>query len=199
LGLALLIAGLVLFFAPHILVTDRARRAALIAQIGDPAYKVLFSLVSIAGIVAIAYGFGLYRQTQWIDVWNPPTWTRHVAVALMWPASICVVAAYIRGDIYRVLKHSMLVGVKLWAAAHLVSNGDLGSIILFGSILAWAVYDRISLKRRTDPGAPPIPAGGRRNDFIAVIVGTLLYLALGLLFHPLVIGIPVFGTPAHGI
>ena len=197
-GLALLIAGLVLFFTPHILVTDRARRAALIAQIGDPAYKVLFSLVSIAGIVAIAYGFGLYRQTQWIGIWNPPAWTRHVAVALMWPASICVVAAYIRGDIYRVLKHPMLVGVKLWAAAHLISNGDLGSIILFGSILAWAVYDRISLKRRTDPGAPPIPTGGRRNDFIAVIAGTLLYLALGLLFHPIVLGMPVFGTPAHG-
>ena len=198
-GLVLLIAGLVLFFAPHILVTDRARRAALIARIGNGAYMALFSLISIAGIVAIAYGFGLYRQTQWIDIWNPPTWTRHVAVALMWPASICVVAAYIRGDIYRVLKHPMLVGVKLWAAAHLISNGDLGSIILFGSILAWAVYDRISLKHRSDPGAPPIPSGGRRNDLIAVIVGTLLYLALGFLFHPLVVGIPVFGTPAHGI
>lgn len=198
-GLVLLIAGLLLFIAPHLLVTDRARRAALIARIGNGAYKALFSLISIAGIVAIAYGFGLYRQTQWIDIWNPPAWTRHVAVALMWPASICVVAAYIRGDIYRVLKHPMLVGVKLWAAAHLISNGDLGSIILFGSILAWAVYDRISLKRRTDPGAPPIPTGGRRNDLIAVIAGTLLYLALGLLFHPLVVGIPVFGTPAHGI
>ena len=195
-GLLLLIAGLVLFIAPHILVTDRARRAALIARIGHGAYMALFSLISIAGIVAIAYGFGLYRQTQWIDVWSPPTWTRHVAVALMWPASICVVAAYIRGDIQRVLKHPMLVGVKLWAAAHLISNGDLGSIILFGSILGWAVYDRISLKRRTDPGAPPIRSGGRRNDFIAVIIGTLLYFALGFLFHPLVVGMPVFGRPA---
>jgi uncharacterized membrane protein len=198
LGLALLIAGLVLFIAPHILVTDRSRRAALIARIGHGAYMALFSLVSIAGIAAIAYGFGLYRQTQWIEIWNPPAWTRHIAVALMWPASICVVAAYIRGDVQRVLKHPMLVGVKLWAAAHLISNGDLGSIILFGSILAWAVYDRISLKHRSDPGGPPIPSGGRRNDFIAVIVGTLLYLALGLLFHPLVLGLPVFGTPAHG-
>lgn len=195
-GLSLLIAGLVLLIAPHILVTDRARRAALIASIGHGAYMAFFSLISIAGIVAIAYGFGLYRQTQWIDIWNAPVWTRHVAVALMWPASICVVAAYIRGDIQRVLKHPMLVGVKLWAAAHLISNGDLGSIILFGSILVWAVYDRISLKRRTDPGAPPIPSGGRRNDFIAVIVGTLLYLALGFLFHPLVVGMPVFGRPA---
>ena len=106
----------------------------------------------------------------------------------MWPATICLVAAYIRGDIKRVLKHPMLVGVKLWALAHLIANGDLGGIILFGSILAWAVFDRITLKRRSDPGAPPIPNGGRRNDVIAVVVGTLLYLALGFWFHPYVIG-----------
>ena len=82
----------------------------------------------------------------------------------MWPASIFVVAAYIRGDIWRTLKHPLLVGVKTWAVAHLISNGDLGSIVLFGSFLAWAVYDRITLKRRSDPGAPAIPADGRRRD-----------------------------------
>ena len=91
----------------------------------------------------------------------------------------------------------MLVGVKTWAVAHLISNGDLGSIVLFGSFLVWAVYDRITLKRRTDPGAPPFPVGGRRNDVIALVVGTLLYLALGLVFHPIVVGVPVFGRPAY--
>ena len=90
----------------------------------------------------------------------------------------------------------MLVGVKTWAVAHLISNGDLGSIVLFGAVLAWAVFDRITLKRRTDPGAPPIPAGGRRRDLIAIAVGTVLYLALGFIFHPLVLGVPVFGKPA---
>jgi uncharacterized membrane protein len=112
---------------------------------------------------------------------------------LVWPAIILVTAAYIPGNIKRTLKHPMLAGVKLWAFAHLLSNGDLGSIILFGAILAWAVYDRISLKRRTDAGAPPIPVGGWRNDALAVVVGTILYLALGFVFHPLVIGVPVFG------
>jgi uncharacterized membrane protein len=112
----------------------------------------------------------------------------------MWPAVICVVAAYIRGDIQRVLKHPMLVGVKLWALAHLIANGDLGGIILFGAILAWAVFDRITLKRRSDPGAPAIPSGGRRNDVIAVVVGTLVYLALGFWFHPYLIGLRVFGS-----
>jgi NnrU protein len=96
------------------------------------------------------------------------------------------------GHIKRALKHPMLAGVKLWALAHLIANGDLGSIILFGSVLAWAVYDRVSLKHRTDPGAPPIPMGGWRNDAIAVVVGVLVYLALGFLFHPIVIGVPAF-------
>jgi uncharacterized membrane protein len=107
-----------------------------------------------------------------------------------------VVAAYSRGNIWRTLKHPMLVGVKTWAVAHLIANGDLGSIVLFGSFLAWAVYDRITLKRRTDPGAPPIPVGGHRHDVIALVIGTVLYLALGFIFHPLVVGIPVFGRPA---
>jgi uncharacterized membrane protein len=107
-----------------------------------------------------------------------------------------MVAAYIRGNIWRTLKHPMLVGIKTWAAAHLVSNGDLGSIILFGSFLLWAVYDRVSLKHRADAGAPPIPAGGRRNDMFAIVVGTVLYLLLGLVFHPLVVGRAVFGRAA---
>jgi len=86
---------------------------------------------------------------------------KHIAVALMLPAVILVVASYIRGRIYTTLKHPMLTGVKLWAAAHLIANGDLGSIILFGSFLGWAVFDRISLKRRPDAGAPPIPVAVR--------------------------------------
>jgi len=116
----------------------------------------------------------------------------------MWPAAICIAAAYSPGQIKTTLKHPMLVGVKLWAFAHLISNGDLGSIVLFGSVLGWAVFDRISLKHRTDPGGPPIPVGGKRQDIIALIGGTILYLLLGFLFHPLVIGVPAFGTPALG-
>jgi uncharacterized membrane protein len=88
----------------------------------------------------------------------------------------------------------MLAGVKLWALAHLLANGDLGSIILFGSVLAWAVYDRISLKHRADSGAPPIPVGGVGNDLVAVAVGIVAYLALAFAFHPLVIGVPVIGV-----
>jgi len=198
-GLAVLIIGLALFIAGHVFVTRRKARAAVIARIGEMPYKALFSLVAIAGIVLIVWGFAHYRTEGYIQVWTPPLWMRHITVALVWPAIIFVTAAYIPGDIKRTLKHPMLVGVKLWAFAHLLSNGDLGGITLFGSLLAWAVFDRITLKRRDDPGAPPIPVRGRRNDIIAIVVGTILYLLLGLWFHPLIIGIPVFGTPAPGM
>jgi uncharacterized membrane protein len=197
-GLTLEILGLVIFLGTHVFVTMRDRRAALVARIGEWPYRGLFSLVSIAGIVLIGYGFAAYRGSGPIMVWHPPAWTRHIVVALMWPASIMVAAAYIPGNIKRVLKHPMLVGVKTWAFAHLCANGDLGGIILFGSVLAWAVYDRITLKHRKDAGAPPIPVGGAKNDIIAIVVGTIIYLALGFVFHPIVIGVPAFGTPALG-
>jgi len=192
-GLALEILGLVIFLGAHVFVTMRDRRAALISTLGAGPYRGLFSLVSIVGIVLIGYGFARYRAEGLIMIWNPPVWTRHIVVALMWPASIMVVAAYIRGHIKRVLKHPMLVGVKTWAVAHLCANGDLGGIILFGSVLLWAGYDRATLKRRPDPGAPEIPVGGIGNDIIAIVVGTALYLALGFLFHPYVVGLPAFG------
>jgi uncharacterized membrane protein len=191
-GLVIMIAGLVLFVGPHVFVTRREARAALIARIGEGLYKGLFSVVAILGAVLMAYGFGAYRAAGSIEVWSPPLWTRHVAALLMLLASIFVVAAYIRGRIKTTLKHPMLVGVKTWAVAHLISNGDLGSIILFGGLLAWAVFDRISLKWRTDPGEPPLPVGGARNDNIAVVVGIVLFVALGLLFHPYVVGVPAF-------
>jgi uncharacterized membrane protein len=197
-GLAVEIVGLVIFLGAHVFVTMRDERASLVARIGEWPYRGLFSLVAIVGIVLIAYGFVSYRAAGMIVVWDPPAWTRHVVVVLMWPASIMVAAAYIPGNIKRVLKHPMLAGVKTWAFAHLCANGDLGGIVLFGSVLAWAVYDRIALKHRADPGAPPIPLGGVKNDMIAVGVGTIIYLALGFVFHPIVIGVPAFGTPAMG-
>jgi uncharacterized membrane protein len=195
-GLAILVLGLIVFIGTHVFVTMRPQRAAVIARIGEGWYKGLLGLASVLGLILIGYGFGQYRATGWIDVWYPPRWTYHITQFLMWPASIFVVAAYLRGNIWRALKHPMLLGVKTWAVAHLISNGDLGSILLFGSFLGWAGYDRSTLKRRTDPGTLSIAAGGHGNDILALVVGTLLYLALGLLFHPLVIGHAVFGKPA---
>ena len=193
-GLPVMILGLVLFLGIHTLTTQRALRARVVASMGEASYKIGYTLVSVAGLALVTWGYSNYRATGWIDVWNPPTAFKHITVALMLPAVIMVVASYIRGRIYTTLKHPMLTGVKLWAAAHLLANGDLGSIILFGSFLAWAVFDRISLKRRPDAGGPPIPVGGPGNDLIAIAVGVIVYLALAFAFHPVVIGVAVIGT-----
>jgi uncharacterized membrane protein len=190
-GLLVMILGLVLFLGVHTLTTQRELRARVIALLGEGGYKIGYALLSVVGLALIAWGFGHYRATEWIDIWYPPKALKHITVALMLPAVILVVAAYIRGRIYAAVKHPMLAGVKLWAAAHLLANGDLGSIILFGSFLGWAVFDRISLKHRADPGAPPIPVGGIGNDMITVAVGFVAYLALAFVFHPVVIGVPV--------
>jgi uncharacterized membrane protein len=191
--LVVMILGLVLFFAAHVFTTKRDARAQAIAQLGEGTYKILYSVVSLAGLALIVWGFAHYRATGWIDIWHPPKAMKHITVALMLPAVILVVASYLRGRIYATLKHPMLAGIKLWAFAHLLANGDLGSIILFGSFLGWGVYDRISLKHRKDPGGPPIPVGGVTNDLIALAVGIVAYLALAFAFHPVVIGVPVMG------
>lgn len=193
-GLLVMILGLLLFLGAHVFTTRREARAEAVARLGEGTYKIVYSVVSLAGLALIVWGFAHYRATGWIDVWYPPKALKHITLALMLPAVIMVVASYLRGRIYTTLKHPMLAGVKLWAASHLLANGDLGSIILFGSFLAWAVFDRISLKRRKDAGGPPIPVGGLTNDLLAVAVGVVVYLALAFAFHPVVIGVPVVGV-----
>ena len=193
-GLLVMILGLVLFLGAHTLTTRRELRSDIIATTGESGYKIGYALVSLAGLALIVWGFAHYRATEWRPIWTPPTFLKHLNVALMLPAVILVVAAYLRGRIYTAVKHPMLTGVKLWAFGHLLANGDLGGIILFGSFLAWAVYDRISLKRRADAGSPPIPVGGATNDLIAIVVGIIVYLALAFAFHPVVIGVPVMGS-----
>ena len=193
-GLLVMILGLVLFLGVHTLTTQRELRASVIASTGEGGYKAGYALASLAGLALIVWGYAAYRAAGMWQVWTPPTAFKHIAVALMLPAVILVVASYIRGRIYTTLKHPMLAGVKLWAAAHLLANGDFGSIVLFGSFLGWAVFDRISLKHRADAGGPPIPVGGLGNDLIAVGVGVIAYLALAFAFHPVVIGVPVIGV-----
>jgi uncharacterized membrane protein len=188
-----MIAGLVLFLGAHTLTTQRDLRRRFIASLGEGGYKGAYALVSLIGLVLIVWGFAHYRASGFVEIWSPPKALKYLNSALMLPAVILVVAAYLRGRIYAAVKHPMLAGVKLWAFGHLLANGDLGGIILFGSFLGWAVFDRISLKRRADPGAPPIPVGGLGNDAIAVVVGIVAYLALAFAFHPLVMGIPVVG------
>ena len=191
-GLAILILGLVLFLANHLFVTRREARAAAIARLGRPVYFALFGIVSLISLALIVWGFAEYRAHGWVDVWQPPAFMRHITILLMLFAVVFATATFIPSHIKARLKFPMLAAVKTWALAHLLSNGDLGSILMFGAFLAWAVIARISLKRRADAVLPAAPAG-YTNDVIVVLVGVVVYLAIGYAFHPAVIGVPVFG------
>ena len=191
-GLLFLILGLLVFLATHVFVTMREARAAAIATLGLNTYRALFSIVSLGSLALIVWGFGDYRAHQWIQVWSPPGFMRHITIGLMLPAVILVVAYFIPSHIKTKAKHPLLAADKTWALAHLLSNGDLGSILMFGVFLAWGVYARIAAKRRTDFVVAPAPAGWT-NDAIVVVLGIVIYLAIGYAFHPIVIGVPVFG------
>jgi uncharacterized membrane protein len=191
-GLAVLILGLVVFIANHLFVGFRAARAGAIARLGRPVYHSLFGLVSLIGVALIAWGYATYRASEWVQVWTPPAGMRHATVALMLIASILIAAYLVPSRIKAWTKHPLLLAVKTWAFAHLLANGDLGSILLFGSFLAWAVFAFATARRRKDVVPPRAPEGWL-NDGIVVVLGIAIYAALGFWFHPYVIGVPVFG------
>jgi uncharacterized membrane protein len=193
----LLVLGLIVFLGVHSFSMARGARSSLIARIGEGPYKGLYSLLSLAGIIMISIGYGQYRASGYIPVWDPPVWTRHLTLLLVWIAFVLFVAAYLPGHIKHRLKHPMLAGVKIWALAHLLANGDLGSILLFGSFLAWGVAARISVKRRdvaAQHGGPAAAPAGFRNDVLAVVVGTAVYVAFVVWLHPALIGVSVLPT-----
>lgn len=191
-NLAIMIIGLVLFLGAHLLPTRQALRQSLVGSLGEKGYKGLFTVLSLAGIVLIAVGFGRYRAAGYIAVWDPPRWMAHLNILLMWFAMVALFASKAPGEIKRRLKHPMLVGVKIWALGHLLANGDLGSIILFGSFLAWAVYDRISVKYRQPDAGKDIPPGFSSGDIKALGIGTAVWVFF-ILVHPWLIGVSVFG------
>jgi uncharacterized membrane protein len=122
-GLMVLVLGLILFLGPHVLLTMRPQRAAVVKRLGEWPYKGLFAALSIAGLYVTGKGFGMYETAGPLVLWTAPAWTRHITEALMLPACIFVAAAYLPGSIKLALKHPMLVGVKTWAVAHLLVNG----------------------------------------------------------------------------
>lgn len=193
-GLGILVLGLAVFLATHVFVSFREARAGVIERVGLPLYRGLFAIVSLVGLALIIWGYAQYRTHDLTQVWSPPTFMRHITIGLVLFAAIFLVAAFVPSHIRTRLKHPMLASVKTWALAHLLSNGDLGSILLFGTFLAWGVYARIAAKRRGDIGAAAKPSpDGWTNDIIVMVFGVAIFLALGFWFHPYVIGVPVFG------
>ena len=171
----LLIVGLLLFLGVHsISIVVPGMRERAIRAVGAGAWKGLYALAALAGLILLCYGFSAARQTP-VLLYSPPHWLRHVALLLMLPVFPLLLAAYLPGRIKATVKHPMLTAVKTWALAHLLANGTLADVVLFGSFLAWAVADRISLKRR--PAAPPLRAAPPRawNDAAAVVIGLAIY------------------------
>lgn len=187
-----LVVGLILFLGVHLVPTSPELRDGLKERIGEVPYKAIFSLLSLVGLVVIVLGYHKLQLHPGKNpiLWDPPTWTRHIAVALMLPAMILLVASVIPSRIRTAVRHPMLIAIKTWAFAHLIANGDLGALLLFGSFLAFAVYDRISVKKRGAQG----PLGNATpssaiNDFIVVVVGVALYAALLYGGHQWLIGV----------
>ena len=190
--MTLLIVGLVVFLGIHsVAIVAPAWRDAQAAR-HPGAWKGVYSLISLAGIVLICIGYGMARQAP-IVVWSPPTFMRHIALLVMLPVFPLFIAAYFPGRIKAAARHPMLLSVKFWALAHLLANGTLHDIILFAAFLAWAVADRIAVKKRAVPrvvpGAPPSAA----NDAIALVGGLIVYAAFLMGVHRWLIGVSPLG------
>lgn len=191
--MALLIGGLAIFFIVHLVPTLPSVRAGLIAGVGGGIYRGLFALASIAGLAAIVLGYG---QAQGLgrgnpELWTPPVWVKHVVLLLMVPALILLVAAYVPSRIRSAVRHPMLAALMLWAFAHLLANGDLASVLLFGSFLAFAVYDRISVMSRAAPGPLGDAKGGVAQDIVVVAAGLALYALILFWGHAKLTGVPL--------
>jgi len=189
----LLVIGLVVFLSIHLVPTNVELRNGLIARFGENGYKAFFAVVALIGFVLIVLGFHKLQLHPGKNpqLWYPPLWCQHLAAALMLPAMIALVATYVPSRIHTLLRHPMLVAIKLWALAHLLANGDLGSLLLFGSFLAYAVYDRISVKKRAALGPLGTRTGPPINDAIVVVGGVALYLVFVYWAHEFLIGVPL--------
>jgi uncharacterized membrane protein len=184
-----LIAGLLLFLGVHsIAIVAPAWRDATVARLGDAPWKALYSVVSVIGFVMLVHGYGLARAEPSV-LYTPPTWLRHVAALLMLPVFPLLLATYLPGRIKAVVQHPMLTATKAWALSHLLVNGNLADVLLFGGFLVWAVADRIAVGRRAVPRRVPAAAPSRLNDVIAVIGGLAIYVVVVAWAHQRFFGV----------
>lgn len=188
----MLIAGIVIFLGIHSArMVAPGFRQSVIDSRGEGAWKGIYTIASLAGFVLLVWGYGEARVSGSNEFfYSGPTWLKHIVVLLMAPAMVFLVASQLpAGRIKKALKNPMLVSVKTWAIAHLLVNGDLASILLFGTVLIWAVLLTINTNRR---GNPPPDTISVRSDLIAVFVGVGLWAAFIMLLHEWLIGVSVF-------
>jgi uncharacterized membrane protein len=186
----LMLVGIVIFFAIHLVPTRVALRASLVERLGPLPYKALFSVFAALGLVLIVMGKG---QAEFIAVWNPPVFMRHITMLLVLFAFILLAATYIPSNIKSKVKNPMLTATKLWATGHLLANGDLASIVLFGSFLVYSVIDVISVKKRGL--TKPSKRYSYALDGLVVVVGVVAY-GLVVMNHLALFGVPVVTMPS---
>jgi uncharacterized membrane protein len=188
----MLLAGLAVFFGIHSLaIVAPSLRDRLAARLGEWPWKGLYSIVAVAGFGLMVEGFAALRTAP-VVLYAPPAWLRGIAVALLAPVFPLLLAAYLPGRIATTLRHPLLAATKLWALAHLLANGTLADVLLFGAFLAWAAADRMSLARRPATRPRTLPAG-RYNDAVAVVAGLALYGAFLLGVHQRLFGVAPLG------
>lgn len=195
--MTLLIAGLILFLATHstrVFADDW--RSAMIGRIGEKPWKGLISVISLIGFVLIVVGYGDARLDP-VVLWVPPVWSRHLALPLTLLAFILLVAAYVpRNGIKARVGHPMIAGVKVWALAHLLANGTLADLLLFGGFLAWAVLDFMTSRRRDRATGTRYPAGSLPRTLLTVLIGILAWAVFAMFLHTRWIGVSPLPTRA---
>jgi uncharacterized membrane protein len=188
--MAILVIGLIVFIAMHsISIINHNWRIHMVNKMGVMPWQGIYSLLSIIGFVMIVYGFGLARMHP-VVLYTTPNWLHHVTMVLMIPVFPMLLATYFPGRIQTTLKHPMLAATKLWAFAHLLANGTLADVLLFGGLLVWAVMDRISLKHRASD-AVPVALRSKLNDTLVIVIGLALYAAFVFGLHKWLIGVPI--------
>ena len=192
--MALLILGLALFLGAHsVRIVAEGWRGTRVAKMGLKPWKGVVSVVSIIGFVLIIWGYGIARQAP-VVLYAPPVWARHVAALLTLPAFILLVAAYVPGTrIKRVIGQPMVAGVKLWAFAHLLANGTLADVVLFGAFLIWAAGSFRAARRRDHAAGVVYVVGPVTRDVTAVVIGALAWAAFAFWLHGWLIGVRPFG------
>lgn len=193
--MAILLLGLVLFLGAHSTrIVAEGWRARTIGTKGEKVYKGLYALISIVGFALIIWGYGLARQNP-VVLWNPPRGMNHLAALLMLFSFVLLVATYVpRNAIKAKLHHPMVLGVKVWALAHLIANGTLGDVVLFGAFLAWAVFSFRAARQRDRAANVQYAPGTAKGTGITVVVGLVLYAAFAMWLHGVLIGVRPFGV-----
>lgn len=187
--MTILVLGIIAFFAVHsVSIINENWRNGVVERIGLKAWKGAYTVIALAGFIMICYGYGLARQDP-VVLYSPPAWARHITMLLMLFVFPLFLAANLPGKIRAAAKQPLLAATKIWALAHLLANGTLADVLLFGSFLVWAIVDRVSMKSRTQRPIPGLTSP--YNDVIAIVLGLVIYAVFIFWGHAALFGVAI--------